>query len=80
MDNIYRIKIDDLFYVKGIVFETNKATLEMELQIIPTWEKSEAGWYPEDRAQQYVNALNSQDNMRKAELQFTLERVEITYD
>lgn len=66
---IYRIKIDGLFYVKGVVFDSEG------IQVIPTWEITEAGWYEEDKAKKYCEELNKKVNMNKAEIKFELEFV-----
>lgn len=64
------IKIDDVFYVKAIVFGTNPF-----LQIIPTWQITEAAWYEEDKAKKYCEDLNNQKEMIEAGLKFSLEEV-----
>jgi len=66
---VYRIKIDDLFYVKAVAFSTEG------IQVIPTWEISEAGWYEEDKAKKYCEELNKKVDMDKAEIKFDLEFV-----
>lgn len=66
---IYRIKIDNLFYVKGVVFDTEG------IQVIPTWEITEAGWYEEDKAKKYCEELNKKVEMDKAGIKFELEFV-----
>lgn len=66
----YMIKIDDVFYVKAIVFGTNPF-----LQIIPTWQITEAAWYEEDKAKKYCEDLNNQKEMIEAGLKFSLEEV-----
>lgn len=66
----YMIKIDDMFYVKAIVFGTNPF-----LQIIPTWQITEAAWYEEDKAKKYCQELNKQKEMIEAGVKFSLEEV-----
>ena len=66
---IYRIKIDDLFYVKGVVFDSEG------IQVIPTWEIKEAGWYEEDKAKKYCEELNKKMEFQEVEIKFDLEFV-----
>lgn len=68
---VYRIKIDDLFYVKAIAFGG-----EPFLNIIPTWDITEAAWYEEDKAKKYCEDLNKQEEMKEADIKFTLEEVD----
>lgn len=69
---IYRIKIDGLFYVKGIAFGVENEPL---LQIIPTWEIEEAAWYEEDKAVKYCEGLNNQKDFKDMGIKFELEFV-----
>ena len=66
---IYRIKIDDLFYVKGIIFDSEG------IQIIPTWKIEEAGWYEEEKAKKYCEELNKKKDTQEANIKFSLEFV-----
>ncbi len=66
---IYRIKIDDLFYVKAVAFSTEG------IQVIPTWEITEAGWYEEDKAKKYCEELNKKIDMSDNDIKFELEFV-----
>ena len=66
---IYRIKIDDLFYVKGVVFDSEG------IQVIPTWKITEAGWYEEDKAKKYCEELNKKVDMSDNDIKFELEFV-----
>ena len=66
---IYRIKIDDLFYVRGVVFDSEG------IQVIPTWEITEAGWYEEDKAKKYCEELNKKVEMSNNDIKFELEFV-----
>jgi hypothetical protein len=66
---VYRIKIDDLFYVKGIVFDSEG------IQVIPTWEITKAGWYEEDKAKKYCEELNKKLDFHEAGIKFDLEFV-----
>lgn len=70
MSKTYRIKIDDMFYIKAIVFGT-----EPLLQFIPTFDISEAAIYEEDKAKKYCEELNSQKEMREVDITFTLDEV-----
>ena len=66
---IYKIKIDDIFYVKAVAFDSEG------IQVIPTWEESEAAWYEEDKAKKYCEELNKKIEMQKEEIKFSLEFV-----
>lgn len=67
---LYRIKIDNQFYIKAIIFGKNPL-----FQFIPCWELTEAAIYEEDKAKKYCKELNSQKEMKEAELVFSLEEV-----
>lgn len=70
---IYRIKIDDLFYVKAVVFDTSQG--ELKFQVIPTWDVLEAAWYDEEKAKKYIEELNKEYVEGDIKLNFTLEFV-----
>lgn len=66
---IYRIKIDDMFYVKAVAFDNEG------IQVIPTWEISKAAWYEEDKAKKYCEDLNKNIDMKNSGIKFELEFV-----
>lgn len=66
---IYRIKIDDVLYVKAVLFS------EDGLEVIPTWGINEAGWYDETKAQSYCDGLNENKQYKEAGIKFSLEEV-----
>ncbi|MBP3504689.1 MAG: hypothetical protein J6K18_06130 [Bacilli bacterium] len=66
--NLYRIKISDYGYVKAIVFD-----VEPCLRVMPTFEKTEAGVYEEDKAKYYCNTLNYENQGKN--IIFSLEKV-----
>lgn len=68
---IYRIKTEDFIYVKAIVFETNPFSIEM----IPTIDITEAGWYEEDKAKKYCEDLNNNKLYKENDIKFILEEV-----
>lgn len=76
MDEFYRIKFKD-FYVKAIVFGSNTESGDVELQIIPAFEKNQAGWFPKDKANWYCNQLKKQ---YKNKIEVELESVVINIE
>jgi len=70
---IYRIKIDDVFYVKAVVFDTSQG--ELKFQVIPTWDVLEAAWYDEEKAKKYIEELNKEYKEDDVEIKFTLDYV-----
>ena len=78
MEKIYRIKIDNLFYVKAIMFGASED--EDFIQFIPTIDITEAGWYPEDKAEFYCKELNENKKSKEVGLTFQLERIEWQYN
>lgn len=70
---IYKIKLDDVFYVKAIVFGSSKD--EELFQMIATPFEIEAGWYEEDKAKIYCEELNKNKEYKEVGLKFSLEEV-----
>ena len=68
---IYKIKIDNEFYVKGVLFDT--ANGELKLKPIATIFEDEAGWFEEDKAIKYCEELNKEFNSEG--IKFDLEEV-----
>lgn len=66
---LYRIKIDDMFYVEYVVFE------EKGIAFSPTYDIKDGAVYEEDKAKKYCEELNNIKKVKDEGIKFSLEEI-----